>query len=443
MIDFAAIRPHRNSQNNGFEELVVQLARRYPPLGAKSFRRIEGAGGDAGVEALWLMHDGSAIGLQAKYFLRVRDIDWTQIDKSVTATLENRPEVNVYRIAIACDLTDKGGAKGQGRTGWAAWNDRAKRWEAEARALGRTVTFEPITVSNLVDWLAQPNAAGLARYWFGVDVLGLQWFADQVRIASADLGERYTPDQHVVVAASLAFDGIARTASLRSRFHETVQATWKRNVAVRSEDISNDVREAAENAGHALKQVHALADAVDAPVTDKWDAEQWLSDIQAAGELIRGLEASLRNLQLTTKSKDGKEKRSSRRDDLDFWKYNARQAGEALDDLDELLRSVAFSADDTRVLIVTGEAGTGKSHLLAAEANRAIAEARPALLFLGQQFAQGNPWDQCERSLSLPGWPRDELFGALDAAGEANGTRTLILVDAVNEGAEPISGGTI
>ena len=117
MIDFAAIRPHRNSQNNGFEELVVQLARRYPPLGAKSFRRIEGAGGDAGVEALWLMHDGSAIGLQAKYFLRVRDIDWTQIDKSVTATLENRPEVNVYRIAIACDLTDKGGAKGQGRTG--------------------------------------------------------------------------------------------------------------------------------------------------------------------------------------------------------------------------------------------------------------------------------------------------------------------------------------
>jgi hypothetical protein len=57
------------------------------------------------------------------------------------------------------------------------------------------------------------------------------------------------------------------------------------------------------------------------------------------------------------------------------------------------------------------------------------------LLFLGQQFAQGNPWDQCIRSLGLPTWPRDELFGALDAAGEAHRARTLILVDAINEGA--------
>jgi hypothetical protein len=66
MIDFASIRAHRGSQHAGFEELVVQLARRRPPIGAKEFRRIEGAGGDAGVEATWLLHDGSEIGIQAK-----------------------------------------------------------------------------------------------------------------------------------------------------------------------------------------------------------------------------------------------------------------------------------------------------------------------------------------------------------------------------------------
>ncbi|MCA6328272.1 MAG: ATP-binding protein, partial [Phenylobacterium sp.] len=181
MVDFASIRPHHGSQNNGFEELVVQLVRRRPPPDGKEFRRIEGAGGDAGVEALWIKNDGSAIGVQAKYFLRVRNIDWAQIDESVAATLKHRPEVNVYQVAIACDLTDKGGAKGRGRTGWAAWDEQVGRWEAEALALGRKVTFEVITASDLVDWLGQPSAAGLARYWFGTDVLGLPWFASHVR----------------------------------------------------------------------------------------------------------------------------------------------------------------------------------------------------------------------------------------------------------------------
>lgn len=433
MVDFTSVRLHRGSQNNGFEELVVQLARRRPPLDAKEFRRIEGAGGDAGVEALWLKNDGSAIGIQAKYFLRVRDIDWAQIDESVAATLKHRPEVNVYQVAIACDLTDKGGAKGRGRTGWVAWDERVKRWEANALALGRKVAFEPITASDLIDWLGQPSAAGLARYWFGTDVLGLPWFADQVRIASADLGERYTPDHHVVVAASFAFDGLARTAAIRAQLLRAVQATWKHRISPSSATLSDDVREAAERADHALKRVHAIADAVGVSATTQWDVGQWLSDARAAQQLLDRLHEELRKQDLA--AQQSKAKARSNPDHEGYCKYSIRKAEEALSDLARLLASVAFRADASRVLLVTGKAGTGKSHLLAAEANRSIVEGRPALLFLGQQFAQGNPWDQCERSLGLPTWPRDELFGALHAAGEASGSRTLILVDAVNEGA--------
>lgn len=433
MVDFTTIRSHRGSQNNGFEELVVQLARRRPPLDAKEFRRIEGAGGDAGVEALWLKNDGSSIGIQAKYFLRVRDIDWAQIDKSVAATLEHRPEVNVYQVAIACDLTDKRGVKGRGRTGWEAWDEHVKRWEATAQVLGRKVSFEPITASDLTDWLGQPSASGLARYWFGTDMLSLPWFYDHIRIASTDLGERYTPDHHVDVAASLAFDGLARNATLRARLLRAVEATWKHRVGPSSALLTDDVREAVERADHALKQVHAIADAIGAPATTQWDVQQWLSDVRAAEQLLDRLDEELRK---QSRAAEGSEAKS--RPNLDHQRYllhSVRKVGEAISGLAHLLSSVAFSADASRVLLVTGEAGTGKSHLLAAEANRSRTEGRPALLFLGQQFAQGNPWDQCERSMGLPGWPRDELFGALDAAGEASGSRTLILVDAVNEGA--------
>lgn len=433
MIDFTSIRPHRGSQNNGFEELVVQLARRHPPSNAKEFRRIEGAGGDAGVEALWLKNDGSSIGIQAKYFLRVRDIDWGQIDKSVAAALRHHSEVCVYQIAIACDLTDKYGANGRGRSGWAAWEDRVKRWEADALALGRKISFELITASNLIDWLGQPSAAGLARYWFGTDVLGPRWFANQVRIASADLGERYTPDHHVEVTASLAFGGLARTASFRARLLAAIEATWRYRFGSSSATLADNVREAACRADTALTQVHAIADVIGAPASVHWNFEYWLSDVRAAKQLLDRLSEEVRQQERIIQQNGAKQR--SNPDLHGYLKYSIRETEDALSNLVSLFGSAALRADACRVLLVTGKAGAGKSHLLAAEANRAIAEGRLAIVFLGQQFAQGNPWDQCQRSLGLSGWARDDVFGALDTAGETTGSRVLVLVDAVNEGA--------
>ncbi len=432
MVDFATIRSHRGSQNNAFEELVVQLARRRPPQGAKSFRRIEGSWWRCRSRGPLAKADGSAVGIQAKYFLRVRDIDWTQINESVATTLKERPEVRIYNIALACDLTDKGGAKGRGKSGWAAWDDHVKHWTDQALHLGRTISFEPVTASDIVDWLGQPNAAGLARYWFNKDILTLPWFSERVRIASADLGERYTPSHHVTVNASLAFDGAARTATLRSRLLKSVEATWKHRAVRESTAVSDEVQEAAGKASLALKAVHRLVDEVNRPAADKWDTDSWLLKIQLAETSLSSLE---KVLEYEGDGANSRETSPASKEWINYWKIDLRRCSQALRELSRLLQSTAIHVDRHRVLIVDGEAGTGKSHLLGAEANRAITEGRPALLFLGQQFSQGNPWDQCERSLGLQSWARDELFGALDSAGEANAGRTLVLVDAVNEGA--------
>ena len=79
-INFENIRPYDGHKWKGFEELVCQLARRERP----GLRRVEGAGGDAGVEAYWLGADGSKIGFQAKYFTKAANIDWRQVDRSVS-----------------------------------------------------------------------------------------------------------------------------------------------------------------------------------------------------------------------------------------------------------------------------------------------------------------------------------------------------------------------
>ena len=125
-IDFSQIRSLSGGQRYSFEELVCQLARRESFAAGSTFRRVEGSGGDGGVEGYWLFSDGSKHGYQAKYFTRTRDIDWAQIDHSVYEALKNHPSLKRYVIAIPCDLTDRTGATGKGRTGWQHWEAHKK-----------------------------------------------------------------------------------------------------------------------------------------------------------------------------------------------------------------------------------------------------------------------------------------------------------------------------
>jgi hypothetical protein len=95
------------TDNGGaFEELVCQLARRQAP-DQKSFRRIEGSGGDGGVECVHRDPAGGLVGYQAKYYCKAGDIDWQALDRSVNTALETHPDLSTYVIAVPCDFTGR------------------------------------------------------------------------------------------------------------------------------------------------------------------------------------------------------------------------------------------------------------------------------------------------------------------------------------------------
>ncbi len=121
MKDFSKIHPFQSGQRISFEELVCQLASREPFPDGSEYRRVEGSGGDGGVESYWLKPDGSKSGYQAKYFLRTKDIDWIQMDNSVSQALATHKTLSEYVFAIPCDLTDRTGKKGKGKKGWEHW----------------------------------------------------------------------------------------------------------------------------------------------------------------------------------------------------------------------------------------------------------------------------------------------------------------------------------
>ena len=89
-----------------------------------------------------------------------------------------------------------------------------------------------------------------------------------------------------------------------------------------------------------------------------------------------------------------------------------------------------------RTYFLTGQAGSGKTHLLLDATRRALEAGRPAVFLAGAQFGQGNLWASIADQLGLEPVGRDILLRAMDAAGEAastSGSRFVIFIDALNE----------
>lgn len=84
-------------------------------------------------------------------------------------------------------------------------------------------------------------------------------------------------------------------------------------------------------------------------------------------------------------------------------------------------------------LIINGEAGCGKSHLLGDMASNRIAEGLPTLLFLGTDFA-GETYESTITSKTGFKGTFPEFLSSFNQIGMQVGSRALLMIDALNEG---------
>lgn len=102
--------------------------------------------------------------------------------------------------------------------------------------------------------------------------------------------------------------------------------------------------------------------------------------------------------------------------------------------LSNLTSKVNFDLVNDPFMIIKGEAGAGKSHLLGDIAKERLSKNLPTILLLGQLFSNGlatiekNILHQLDLSCSF-----NELLYSLDGIGRQINSRVLILIDAVNE----------
>lgn len=432
-MDYSKIIGKDDGQRLSFEELVCQLARRDRPEYAKEFRRIEGSGGDGGIESYWVLQDGSEVGYQAKYYLRSRDVDWSKIDESVKQALKSHPDLKRYVIAIPCNLTDRSGAQGAGKKGWEHWDTHKLVWEALCAQSGiPTVEFVAWTASDLTEKLLLPTAEGLRKFWFGELEMSGQWFRKNVELAVESLDERYHPEDHVEVGIESLFKVLLRDEEVTTELTSAFSAVAK---AAKLSNFVKDDSDARLIAGiQRVEQETSKASAFGSRFcSDSWGPWPIVDCVAALSDASNSVH------ELKSWAWQNIQKSESRRDysssDMNCLSHKLDELSNALYGLSSKLEGKFYSAEQSRFALLTGKAGTGKSHTLGTVAQKAISDGHPVVLILGQQLGSQGFWRQAAETLGLGTVEPEVFLQAMSSAAEAAQKRGLILIDAINEGA--------
>ena len=428
--DFSKIRSYQGSQNSGFEELMCQLAHLQAPQNAVSFIRKEGAGGDAGVECFCILEGDEEHAWQAKYFIgEMSSSRWAQLDKSFCTALEKHPHLTKYIVSMPLDRTD---SRKVGRGGKKVvsildeWNSRVEKWTAIAEKNGREIEFEYWGKHEIVSYLTidDPLYTGRALYWFNEPVIRSELLASIASDSRDSLGERYTPKFHVELPVTRKFDGL----SLNSDW-------WER--------LNTELSELRDQRDKFLKSFNE-------ETPNFLNAEMLTVFNEACQELVSIVQHSISGRcfldvidqvkNTCNTAKEFEEKFSAEAGDALYDDANRKLARTfnsffySLGNFSSYLHSDPVAAAESRVALLSGEAGIGKSHLLCDLSLVRVKQGLPTLFLLGQHYRGGNPLELISDALDLSNQQNQVVLGALDAVGEACRTQTLIVIDAINEG---------
>ncbi|HEV7434415.1 MAG TPA: ATP-binding protein [Pseudorhizobium sp.] len=430
MLDFTRLRSEVGGHRSAFEGLVCQLARRHPPKPNSRFTAIDGAGGDGGLEAYWTDPAGREHGYQAKFHTKSGDIDWRKIDGSVNAALTAHPNMTHMVIAIACDLTDTVPGR-KGKSGREHWDAHRRNWLTTAANLYREVTFDLWDASTIEDMLVDNLSVGLRSYWFGEVELTPEWFRRVFQRAESSLEERYSPDDHVDVSAEDIFGGLLRDRRLQAQFETRLASV--------AESIPKNRHRLHEDVDNALDVVRELAGGltttckIELDPTRPLEIEKYKCQIDALRLACSDARAIIKHCRPrevnSTRGSDSGTERAYGEAESSVWELDS-----ACEELRDFIDGTAVEADTKRAAIVIGRAGTGKSHLLAAEVDQLTSAQIPAVMILGTQFSHTSGLvEQFPRLMGL-NCSFTTLLDTLNAAAEAIASRALIAIDAINEG---------
>lgn len=415
----------------------MQLARAESPTGS---RLVRNGPPDAGVECYAVLNDGTEWGWQAKYFDTLGDAQWSQIDKSVQTALNKHPRLIRYFICIPLDLPD---ARLSGKmSARQRWDKHVQKWEKWASDRCMDVEFIYWGSSELLELLAQSQHVDHVKYWFDIHRFDKAWFTARLDEALKTAGPRYTPEIHVDLPIASKFDAFGRTETFFERIKACALEIRKnlRSFEYTEPEFSDQtpddlVSELSTKVKSILTELGAVTVQPIGDLPFLQIADQVATTEATVDKLERLLLEREREQEATSQNSSDVTKSSYRRNPFRERRHRLFRLSSELAKTREILEHAGDVAGSA-LMILNGDAGTGKTHLLCDVAKQRVAAGRPTILLMGQRFiSKDAPWAQALQQLDLSDLSAEEFVGTLEAAAQTAGCRALLMIDAINEGA--------
>lgn len=429
------IRPLNGNKHAGFEHICAQLADSETPPEANFIRK---GTPDGGVECHSVFPDGTEWGWQVKYVFELGDSQWGEIDSSVKTALDKHPQLVKYYICIPYDRPDA--RIGRQKSAMQKWNDHVDKWTEWASERNMSVEFIYWGSYELLNRLSQSKHIGIVRFWFDIKRFDQSWFNNRLGEAIESARPRYTPEINVELPIAYDFEIFGRT----DYFFKETKAHAK-VIRKQFRYFANSINVPVDSEIKVLKseielKVQDILDAIsniDYKPVGKLHFDEIIDKISFAEDSCKKIEPLLYDQEQIYNTELPKEERSNQ------FKVNPfRELGNYLFRVSSSLRNMrlvlqhAEKISEKNVMILKGDAGTGKTHLLCDVAQKRIKNGQPTILLMGQRFTStDNPWTQIFQQLDLADLSSvEEFIGALKAAAFLANCRALVMIDAINEG---------
>jgi len=434
--EWISLRSFNGDKKNGFEELVCQLARAESVKNKQQFIRV--AAPDGGVEAYCILTNGDEYGWQAKYFSSMGNSQWTQIEDSFKTAFAKHPNLKKYFICTPLDrqdpriVTKKGTAV---KHFMDVWKEKVADWEAFATASGRKIEFEYWGNSELFDRLNKPENEGKLRYWFGQEEFSDNWFKQKLEESIQNLGKRYTPEINFELPIAKVFEGLSRDKYFKKEFLTNLDDLLSKNNQAGSHVKADEVKDLVLKIDTLINQFRKSCEQIDFEEISIIQHKELSAVLESCKEVIENLIYKFYELDSKNKAESKREKKyvsdtNSYGWDIDYF----RKLSDSIYEFKNFLHDSIVTLSNSPFLILKGEAGIGKSHMLADVAKKREARNQFTILLLGQQFSTTeDPWSQILKLLQIE-CKRDTFLAVLNSKAESTGARVLFFIDAINEG---------
>lgn len=253
--------------------------------------------------------------------------------------------------------------------------------------------------------------------------LNQEWFEERLAKSINNLGERYSEELNFDLPIALVFNGIARNQAFRNELKEKFKEVLSKNNDVirtlnRSKALNEDLLKNIQELENKSVEINSWHKSL------KWEEEGGSLKHEVIDSLINSLLKLVSEIQDIFYDLEALEPTSSKNYESPKYndeKYYLRQISTTGYQFGRFLDFNIFQLAEKPCLLLSGDGGHGKSHLLADVAKNHQSNGGFSILLLGQYFYKGEVWSEIIKQLGISAFhTKDELLTLLNEIGKAS-----------------------